>query len=230
MSTTDFSSSSMEPMVTVVVSTNNLGKLAELRSLYAELPIEWIRPSDILSGPWSVVEDGTTFEQNAILKAMAACKATGYIALADDSGLEVDVLGGMPGVLSARFSGASASDDDNNQALLQALSEHEPRARAARFCCVLAVVTPWSQHPILAEGTCEGHIGHHAQGSGGFGYDPLFLVDHCAGRSMAELTPDEKNAVSHRGRAARQLRPALAGLVQGLTIELESLSCVVGRV
>lgn len=191
-----------------------------MRELLADLPVELVRVSDVTGAPFVVVEDGDTFEQNAILKASAACHATGYTALADDSGLEVDALSGRPGVRSARFAHEQANDAENNSALLEALERVDDIHRTARFRCVLAIVTPASQVPLLAFGSCEGHIARHALGTGGFGYDPLFRVKSCNDRSMAELAPDEKNRVSHRAEAAAHLRPQLRELILGMASEL----------
>jgi XTP/dITP diphosphohydrolase len=192
--------------------------------LLADLPIEWLKVSDLTDVPFLVEEDGETFEQNAIVKALAACRATGYGALADDSGLEVDALSGRPGVRSARFAHEHASDAENNVALLKALSAVEDADRTARFRCALAVVTPFDEVQLLAHGCCEGRIDRHSLGQGGFGYDPLFRVKSCNDRSMAELTPEEKNRVSHRGQAVEQLRPLLNDLILRLA---NQLACVV---
>jgi XTP/dITP diphosphohydrolase len=214
---------SKNPLASVVVASNNSGKLAELRGMLAALPLEWFRASDVIGGPWSVVEDGDTFEKNALLKARAACHATGLIALADDSGLEVDALSGLPGVRSARFAHPHANDDENNAALLDALRGVSDADRTARFRCVLAVVTPYGHVPLLARGHCEGRIGWEQQGRGGFGYDPLFLVNRFDNRSMAELTSDEKSQVSHRGEAMRELQPLLIELILSMTCHLDSI-------
>jgi XTP/dITP diphosphohydrolase len=203
----------------LVVATGNRGKLEELRALLTALPIEVLAVRDVLGHPPEVVEDGATFAENAIKKARAVADATLMMSLADDSGLEVDTLDGRPGVRSARFAHARATDAENNAALLAALeSSGDPRIGAvfqgggfrARFRCVLALLDPFtgSGRPTIVEGVCEGAITRSPRGSGGFGYDPLFVV---AGtdRTMAELEPDEKNRVSHRARAFAALRPVL---------------------
>jgi len=210
---TDDSPNSNLPPTTIVVATNNAGKTKELHELLRDLPIDWVRVSDITGKPFSVIEDGETFEENALIKAKAACQATGIIALADDSGLQVDALFGHPGVRSARFAHERATDGENNLALMTALKGVGLGARGARFRCALAVVSPLGDVPLLATGCCEGRIGFEPQGNGGFGYDPLFIVEGHGGRTMAELTPDEKNRSSHRGEAVRQLRPQLARLI-----------------
>lgn len=203
----------IESPLTVAVATNNLGKIKELHELLRDLPIEWVRVSDITGSPFSVVEDGATFQDNAFIKAQAACQVTGCVALADDSGLEVDALSGRPGVRSARFAHEQATDAENNQALLATLSGIGEGARAARFRCTLAVVSPTLDAPLFASGTCEGRIGFEPRGNNGFGYDPLFIVKAFGERTMAELTAEEKNSVSHRGEAVRKLKPLLMELV-----------------
>lgn len=209
-----------QPLASLVVATNNLGKTAELRELLADLPLEWLRVSDVTGTRFSVVENGRTFEENAILKAEAACRATGFMALADDSGLEVDALGGHPGVRSARFAHEHASDEENNQALLQALKEVNDPNRTARFRCILALATPYGEAPLLSAGRCEGSIARKPHGQGGFGYDPLFLVLNSNHRSMADLASEEKNRISHRGEAVRALRPLLNELLRSLVAQL----------
>src|SRR5690606_11669750 len=195
----------MRPL-TVVLATSNEGKVAELRALLGDLPVELLSAAQVLGKPLSVAEDALTFEENAVAKARAVCQATGMLALADDSGLEVEALGGRPGVRSARFAHERATDAENNAALLSALEDVVERA--ARFRCVLALVSPCDRDRVrVAEGRCDGQIARAPRGSGGFGYDPLFVVDGSDGRAMAELTESEKNAVSHRARAAAALRP-----------------------
>jgi XTP/dITP diphosphohydrolase len=160
-------------------------------------------------------ETGTTFLANARLKARAVALATGEVALADDSGLEVDALGGEPGVFSARYAGVAGAGADvaNNAKLLAELAGIHGPNRRARFRCVLALVAPDGRE-ATAEGRIEGFVLDAARGAGGFGYDPLFTpeADNASGRSFAEYAPGEKNAVSHRGRAAQRLQEALARL------------------
>jgi XTP/dITP diphosphohydrolase len=209
------------PLLTIVVASNNLGKIVELQTMLSDLPVQWLRISDLLRRPWSVVEDGTTFEENAVLKARAACRATGFVALADDSGLEVDALAGRPGIRSARFAHEKATDEENNEELLRALRHVQDPKRAAQFRCVLALLARHDSVPILAGGCCKGRIAREPFGHNGFGYDPLFRVDRLAGRSMADLSADEKNQVSHRGDAVRQLRPLLIDLLTTLVQQLQ---------
>jgi XTP/dITP diphosphohydrolase len=208
------------PRLTIVVASNNLGKIKELNALLSGLPIEWVRVSDVTGSPWFVEETGVTFEENALLKARAASVATGFAALADDSGLEVDTLGGNPGVRSARYAHEQATDAENNAALLKALQDVPETSRTARFRCVLAVVAPSLAEPVLASGACEGWVGDELIGDNGFGYDPLFRVRELGGRSMAALSDDEKGQVSHRGHAVRQLQPMLIELLEKLSLQV----------
>jgi XTP/dITP diphosphohydrolase len=202
----------------LVVATHNRGKLDELRALLSELGVQVLSIDEVTKREIIVVEDRDTFEGNAKKKAEAVAAVTMMLTLADDSGLEVDALAGAPGVRSARFAGERATDAENNAALLAALDsvDADPtgaRTSAsypARFRCVLALVDPFVKdgEPIVVEGVCEGEITRTPRGSGGFGYDPLFLV---AGtdKTMAELGEGEKNRVSHRGRAFEKLRLVL---------------------
>jgi len=199
----------------LLLATSNRGKLAELRSLLTDLPVEITSLAHALPGRAQAVEDGATFRENALIKARAAASATMLVTLAEDAGLEVDALGGRPGVRSARFSGEGATDAENNAALLKALEEVEDDQRAARFRCVMVLIDPWGEGAArehVVEGTCEGVIARAPRGGGGFGYDPLFLVDG-VGRTMAELSDEEKNRLSHRARAIAALRPALLDLL-----------------
>jgi XTP/dITP diphosphohydrolase len=207
---------------TVVLATANEHKVAELRALLGDLPVQLVTVTDVLGEPLALAEDGTTFEENAIHKARQVCQATRLIALADDSGLEVDALGGRPGVRSARFAHERATDAENNAALLRELEETDERR--ARFRCVLALATPWSDEVKIAEGRCDGTIARDPRGSGGFGYDPLFVVDELDGRAMAELDEREKNSVSHRSRAARALHTIVLELVDAQLGDAERIA------
>jgi XTP/dITP diphosphohydrolase len=200
-------------LLSIVLASSNAGKLAELSSLLLDLPVELVSIEDVLGEPFSVQEDGDTFEENAKLKARAACTATRMVCLADDSGLEVDALGGRPGVRSARFAHERATDAENNAALLRELDNVDDDARQARFRCVLALASPWQSDVRCAEGRAEGAIARTPRGSGGFGYDPLFIVEGHGVKVMAELSEQEKNRISHRGRAMRALRPLLVDLL-----------------
>jgi XTP/dITP diphosphohydrolase len=203
---------------TLVVATHNRGKLGELSSLLAGLPIEVRSVGDVVPDPPRVVEDGGSFASNAIKKAQAAAEATGLLSLADDSGLEVDALDGQPGVRSARFAREGATDAENNAALLAALhaldDSLKPPIYRARFRCVLALVDPLSNGTTFwtVTGVCEGTITCEPRGSGGFGYDPLFVLAG-TNKTMAELERDQKNQLSHRGHACSALRSLLARLL-----------------
>lgn len=187
----------------VVLASANPGKQRELAALLAPLGFELLLQSAL--GIDSIEETGSTFLDNALLKARHAAQCSGLTALADDSGLEVDALGGAPGVRSARFAGEGASDADNNALLLSRLAGVAAPLRTARYRCVLALVRSASDPaPLIAEGCWEGRIGLVAQGSGGFGYDPLFLPEDRPG-TAAQLTGADKNAISHRGRALQAL-------------------------
>jgi XTP/dITP diphosphohydrolase len=197
----------------LVVATTNRGKLDELRALLAGMPLEIYSLDDVLKRQVTLVEDGKTFAENAVKKARAIARATLMLTLADDSGLEVDALGGAPGVRSARYAHERATDAENNAHLLAALEALEATGDAtysARFRCALALVDPYTLEgePRTVEGTCEGAITRTQRGSGGFGYDPLFLVEGTSA-TMAELTQAQKNELSHRARAVREMRPVL---------------------
>ena len=208
------------PLMTVVLASHNLGKVAEFRTLLGGIGIEVITIGEILPAFPPPVEDGSTFEDNALIKARAVAAATQMIAIADDSGLEVDALFGRPGVRSARFAHEAATDAENNAALLTQLAEVEDGLRTARFRCVIAMVDPFTEgdKPVVVEGRCEGVIATSAKGESGFGYDPLFVVAG-VGRTYAELAHDEKNKLSHRGKAARALLPQLEALLEARRID-----------
>jgi len=215
----------MRELLTIVLATSNHGKLAELRALLADLPVQLRSAAEVLGEQPNIVEDGATFEDNALIKARAIARATRTIALADDSGLEVDALDGRPGVRSARFAHERATDAENNAALLHELSAVDEAARTARFRCVLALVDPGKESEVhLAQGSCEGRIARAPRGSGGFGYDPLFLVDGQGGKAMAELSEADKNQLSHRGRAVQALRAILVELVNARLDEAERIA------
>ena len=189
----------------LTVASKNKGKIAEIKKALAGLPLTVISVSEC--GDYAEpAETGETFAANAELKARYYANLTGRICLADDSGLEVDALKGAPGVYSARFAGEAATDADNNAKLLTLLNGIAPEQRTARFRCVLVYFDPFGIQ-LTAEGSCEGIILDAPQGQGGFGYDPLFYMPQY-GKTLAEMTLDEKNMVSHRG-AALKLMAAL---------------------
>lgn len=193
----------------LVLATRNAGKVRELVSLLGPLGVEVASLADYAGLP-DIPEDGETFEANAVFKAREVARLTGQIALADDSGLEVDALGGAPGVHSARFAGEPKDDAANNAKLLRLLEGVPPEKRTARFRCVVALATPEGE-VYTAEGVSEGVILDRPRGENGFGYDPLFYVPDL-GRTFAELDMAVKNKVSHRGRAFAQV----AGMVRRL--------------
>ncbi|MBQ8076553.1 MAG: XTP/dITP diphosphatase [Oscillospiraceae bacterium] len=183
----------------LILASNNANKLREFRSLVADMDIELLSQREA-GCDFEVDETGTTFEENAYLKASAVTAATGYAAVADDSGLCVDALNGEPGIYSARYGlGHAASDRERYEYLLKKLEGVEDRS--ARFVCCICCTFP-DGSVIRSRGECEGEILHSPKGSGGFGYDPVFHPD-CVDKAMAELTPEEKNAISHRGKALR---------------------------
>lgn len=189
----------------VVVATGNAGKLREVRELLAHLPIALVSLADV--GPVSLPEEGDDYEANAAAKALAVARATGSLAIGDDSGLEVDALGGAPGPRSARYGGPGLDDAGRVRALLDALAGVPPERRTARFVCVAALATP-NGVVATARGECPGRIAVAPRGAAGFGYDPVFELEP-RGPTMAELPAEEKHRVSHRGRALRALEPAL---------------------
>lgn len=199
----------MSSKAEIVLASSNRGKLAELQRL---LP-DWVRLRTADEAGVTLPEEtGTTFAENAFLKARAAAAQTGLIAIADDSGLEVDILEGAPGVRSARFAGERATDAENNALLLHRLRGNPPERRTARFRSVVVAVIPGGTE-LAAEGVIEGRIVQIARGSGGFGYDSLFQPTGYS-RTMAELTMDEKNRISHRGQALRKVAGQLVPLLQ----------------
>lgn len=184
----------------LVLASRNHKKAVELKKLLAGLPVV-IRTIDEFPDVGEVEEDGDTFAENAVKKALHAARATGLNALADDSGLEVEALGGEPGVRSARYAGEDADDRANNAKLLEALRGRPAAERGARFRCVIALARP-DGHVETAEGSCEGVITEETRGTAGFGYDPLFYYPSF-GRTFGEVEPEVKHSVSHRGSALR---------------------------
>ena len=189
----------------IVVGSRNSGKIREIQAVLADLPYCVTGLSDQTIP--DAEETGTTFQENAILKARYYCQHTGEYCLADDSGLEVDALNGAPGVYSARYAGEQASDEENNQKLLSALTAIPMQRRTARFRSVLALAGP-DGSLMLAEGVCEGIVLFEARGTGGFGYDPLFFMPDQR-KTLAEMTLAEKNLASHRGNALRAFKQQL---------------------
>jgi XTP/dITP diphosphohydrolase len=196
----------------LVIATRSAHKLRELREL--------LRLEHALGVPGDPAETGSTFEANAAIKARAAVRATALPVLADDSGIEVDALGGGPGVRTRRYAGEHATDVDNNTKLLAALAGLPPERRGARYVCVLALAVPGTEGPrggvrlTYARGTCRGRIATEPRGTGGFGYDPIFEPESepAGGRTLGLWTPAEKHAISHRARAAQRMTPHLVAL------------------
>jgi XTP/dITP diphosphohydrolase len=195
----------------ILVATMNAGKLREYERLLADVPGLELQPMASLSKRVDVLEDRDTFVGNALKKATEIAAIAGMPCLADDSGLEVDALGGRPGVYSARYAGEGATDAKNNAKLLDELNSTADDARTARFRCAIVIVDESGTELATAEGACEGVIGRDPKGTHGFGYDPLFIPDGYT-RSMAELGPETKNEISHRAKAAAKLAPLLRQL------------------
>ena len=195
----------------MILGTRNHGKIAEFRSLFKGMQIKLLSFYDFPDVP-PVVEDGKTFQDNAAKKAKTIAKATNRIAVSDDSGLEVDFLGAVPGVYSARFAGERATDRDNARKALKMLDGVAWEERTARFVCVICAATPKGKI-VSAEGTCTGTISFEMRGCHGFGYDPIFIPDGYT-LTMAEMEPELKNRISHRADAMNKFRKALEGFVQ----------------
>lgn len=201
---------------TVVVATGNAHKLTEIEAILGASPamegMRFVALGDLGDFP-DPEEDGSTFVQNALIKARAALDQTGLaMAVADDSGLVVDALGGAPGIYSARWAGVHGDDDANNQKLLREMADVADGERTARFHSAVVLVTrdEDGEEVLCGEGDCEGHIAHDLRGTNGFGYDPLFELADVPNTRMAELEPEQKNAVSHRRRALDDLVTKLA--------------------
>lgn len=195
----------------IVLATGNQGKVKELREILNDFRIEVLSLKEFPQ-IGEIVEDGETFAENAIKKATTVSYYTKLIALADDSGLEVDYLDGAPGIYSARFAGEGKSDLDNNLKLLSLLTGVPEAQRTARFRCVIAISSPCGE-TYTAEGACEGIVGYEMKGNSGFGYDPLFFLPEF-NQTFAQLDPAVKNKISHRGRALAKAKNVLADLLE----------------
>ena len=195
----------------IIVATGNAGKMREFSMILAGLGMEVISMKDA-GVKAEIVEDGTTFAENAEIKARAVWEQTGDIVLADDSGLVVDYLGGEPGIYSARYLGEDTSYEIKNQVILDRLAEASEEERTARFVCAIAAVLP-DGRVLHTEGAVEGVSAHAPAGNGGFGYDPIFYLPEY-GMTSAELPPEEKNAVSHRGKALRAMEALLRAALE----------------
>jgi XTP/dITP diphosphohydrolase len=195
----------------VIIATRNKGKIREIREALKGLGLRIHALSDF-SGVPEIEEDGKSFTENALKKARFYSKYFGKLTIADDSGLEVDSLNGLPGIYSARYAGEGASSQENNRRLLREMQGLPISKRGARFQCILAVASPDGKE-ITVEGSCKGRIGFKEKGRRGFGYDPLFILPR-RGKTMAELSLEEKNKISHRGKALRKLRKRIAASIR----------------
>ena len=193
-------------MEKLIFATGNKDKLKEIRMILKDLPLEILSMKEA-GCDMDIVEDGKTFEENALIKATAIQKATGALVLADDSGLEVDYMDKAPGIYSARFLGEDTSYDIKNHYILDQLKDVPDAQRTARFVCAVAAVFPDGE-AVTRRGTIEGIIGHEIAGENGFGYDPIFYVPEY-GCTTAQLSPEAKNEVSHRGKALRAIREVI---------------------
>lgn len=200
-------------MIELLIATTNQGKFAEVEARLRNLPVR-VRSLKTIANPPAVIEDGQTFEENALKKARALAEFSGLLTLADDSGLEVDELGGAPGIYSARYAGAEADDARNNEKLLEELAGVPEAQRTARFVCALAVCLPRSSggKEWVVRESCEGRIAFAPKGSHGFGYDPLFFFPPF-GKTFGEIERDLKATVSHRGKALGRFAAALRSLI-----------------
>lgn len=192
----------------VIFATSNEGKMKEVRAILEDLGMEVLSMKEAGISV-DIVEDGTTFEENAVIKATEIQKVCGEIVLADDSGLEVDYLNKEPGIYSARYMGEDTSYKIKNQSLIDRLEGVEDEKRTARFVCVIAAAFPDGSVEVT-RGTIEGQIGYEEKGENGFGYDPIFYVPEY-GCTTAQLSPEQKNEVSHRGKALRQMKEVIRG-------------------
>ena len=190
----------------IIFATSNEGKMKEVRMILADLGLEILsmKEAGILA---DIVEDGKTFEENACIKAGQIQKLAGGIVLADDSGLEVDYLDGAPGIYSARYMGEDTSYDIKNQAIIDKLADAKGEERSARFVCAIAAALP-DGRLLTTRGTIEGQLGYEIVGDGGFGYDPIFYLPE-RGMTTAQLSPEEKNQISHRGKALEAMKEKL---------------------
>jgi XTP/dITP diphosphohydrolase len=195
--------------VKVVVGSRNKHKVREIEAIFREEGVDFeLVPIDDVAPGAELIEEEPTFEANAIVKARQASVATGLPAIADDSGIEVDALGGAPGVRSARYAGEPSNDQRNNEKLLAALEGVEEGRRTARYRCAAAFIDGALE--VVRSGSCEGRVLEAGRGAGGFGYDPLILIPS-VGQTMAEIAPEVKNRLSHRSAAFRALAAALRG-------------------
>ena len=192
----------------ILFATGNEGKMQEIRSIMADLDVTVLSMKEAGISV-QIDENGTTFEENARIKALSACETTGMPAIADDSGICVDYLDGAPGIFSARFSGGHGNDEANNDLLLEKLSGVPMEQRTAYYVCAICCIFPDGKK-IIVRGECHGHIGFERDGNEGFGYDPLFIIN---GRAFGRYTAEEKDEISHRGKALRFLTKELEKII-----------------
>lgn len=195
---------------TIVFATGNQGKMREIRQILEGMDVEILSMKEA-GISMDIVEDGTTFEENAVIKAKAVASATDHIVLADDSGLEIDYLNKEPGIYSARYMGEDTSYDIKNANLLERMEGVEDEKRTARFVCAIAAVLPDGQ-VLTVQGVIEGRVAYEPKGSNGFGFDPIFYLPEY-GCTSAELSEEDKNAISHRGRALRAMKEKLKEVI-----------------
>jgi len=193
----------------IVFATTNEGKVKEIKEILGDFPIEVVSMKE-MGITADIEENGATFEENSLIKARALVKLTGLPALADDSGLEVDYLNGEPGIYSARYLGRDTDYDYKNNYIIDKLSEAEGEERSARFVCVISLVLPDGRE-FVERGVVEGLIGYEQKGENGFGYDPIFYLPEY-GKTSAELPPEEKNRISHRGKALTAMKKLIVTL------------------
>ena len=193
----------------IVFATSNEGKVKEIKEIFADFPIEVVSMKE-MNITTDVEENGTTFEENSLIKARAISKLTGLPALADDSGLEVDYLNGEPGVYSARYLGRDTDYDYKNNYIIDKLKDAKDEERSARFVCVISLVLPDGRE-FVKKGVMEGKIGYEIKGENGFGYDPIFYLPQY-GKTSAEISAEEKNKISHRGKALSAMKELIVNL------------------
>lgn len=197
-----------------IIATGNPNKLREIREILKEFNLKIISLKDLALENLKIIEDGNSFEENALIKARRVMEETGYMTIADDSGLEVEYLNWKPGIHSARFAGERATDAKNNEKLLKLLKNVPPEKRGARFVCVIAVIMP-NGESFTVRGDLYGSIAYEPKGNKGFGYDPIFLLEDYNGLSLGGIEADIKNKISHRGQALEKMKRLLSDKLRG---------------
>jgi XTP/dITP diphosphohydrolase len=209
--------------LTVVIVAESVRRHEELAHALEGLPVELVKPEDVL-GATPHIEEAEGCEETAVRRAREICRMTGLVTLAEASGLEVDALGGRPGLRAGRFAHERATDAENNAALLTALEDIEDEARTAHFRCVLAAASPWQEDVFTTTGSVAGSIARTSAGSAGLGYEPPFLVARASGRVLADLTDDERRELAPHAQAIRALEPRFVALLNDLLDETERLT------